>query len=98
MAPGVLCAGKYSWRHPPLVDVFVKDAGGFIPNTLVKIPYDERALFFRVLLVDRAGNRVRLRLERFTLFWQTKSALIKARRWGNLPCGTALHASSSQPR
>lgn len=49
-----------------------QDARGFIPHTLVRIPYGQwaRALFFRVLATDAAANTVRLRLERFTLFWQ----------------------------
>lgn len=46
-------------------------------NTLVKVPYGGRALFFRVLAVDLARNAVRGRLERFTMFWQTTDIEIK---------------------
>lgn len=53
-----------------------QDARGFIENTLVKVPYRGRSLFFRVLAVDHVRNAVRVRLERFTLFWQTTDIAI----------------------
>ncbi len=47
-----------------------QEAEGFIPHTLVRMPLGERALFFRVLAADAAARTLRLRMERFTLFWQ----------------------------
>lgn len=53
-----------------------QDARGFVEHTLVKVPYGERAVFFRVLAVDVARNAVAVRLERFTLFWQHEDIVI----------------------
>ena len=47
-----------------------KDAGGFVEHTLVKVPYNGRAVFFRITSVDCETNAIGVRLERFTLFWQ----------------------------
>lgn len=46
-----------------------QDATGFITYTLVKVPTGNTALFFRVAGVDTDRNVLRLRLERYTLFW-----------------------------
>ncbi len=46
-----------------------QDAAGFIAHTLVRIPTGETAMFFRIVAVDTGGNSVRMRLERYTLFW-----------------------------
>jgi hypothetical protein len=61
----------------------LQDARGFIAHTLVKILHGEgqRALFFRVLDVDVLANSMRLRMERFTLFWQRQDVqLVRACR------------------
>lgn len=71
----------------------MKDARGFIVATLVKVPYEPRPLFFRVQEVDCTTNRLRLRLERFTLFWQTASAHIKAGMHVHIGSGVLLPAS-----
>ncbi len=53
-----------------LYEDVLQEAEGFIPHTLVRIPHGERALFFRVLAADAAARTLRLRMERYTLFWQ----------------------------
>ena len=37
---------------------------------LVKVPYNGRAVFFRITAIDYEVNAIDVRLERFTLFWQ----------------------------
>ena len=46
-------------------------------HTLVKVPYNGHAVFFRVTAVDAQSNAVSVRLERFTLFWQQTDILIQ---------------------
>jgi len=53
-----------------------QDATGFVEHTLVKVPYNGHAVFFRVTAVDAVSNAVSVRLERFTLFWQQTDILI----------------------
>ena len=79
----MLSLGKYSpSRHSSETTHFnLQDVRGFIAHTLVKISYGEgqRALFFRVLDVDIPANSMRLRMERFTLFWQRQDVdLVRA--------------------
>lgn len=45
-------------------------------NMLVKVPYGGKALFFRVIAIDLVRNAVKVRMERFTLFWQLSDAHI----------------------
>ena len=42
----------------------------------MKVPYNGRAVFFRVTAIDADSNAVTVRLERFTLFWQQTDILI----------------------
>ena len=69
------------FRSPACDDVVCpfaswQDATGFVEHTLVKVPYDGRAVFFRVTAVDAKSNSVSVRLERFTLFWQQTDIMI----------------------
>ncbi len=54
----------------------VQDARGFVEHTLVKVPYNGRAVFFRVTSIDMTTNAVTVRLERFTLFWEQTDILL----------------------
>lgn len=54
----------------------MQDARGFVENTLVKVPYGGRAVFFRLLAIDLERNALTVRMERFTLFWQTTDIAI----------------------
>lgn len=38
-------------------------------HTLVRIPHEGKALFFRVMAVDLTNHSLHLKLERYTLFW-----------------------------
>ncbi len=60
-----------------MIDVHVESVSGFIRYTLVRVPYLDKSLFFRISSIDRAGKVMRLRLERFTLYWQQRPVIIK---------------------
>lgn len=75
-----------SWHSSPTVTVSVQDANGFVVHTLVRIPHDGKALFFRVVAVDLAERTLQLRLERYTLFWELKDV--------SLPKGSVLEVGS----
>ncbi|KAI3424245.1 hypothetical protein D9Q98_009601 [Chlorella vulgaris] len=67
-----------TWEHQPVLELHVLDTTGFVLYTLVKVPYRDKALFFRIDKIDAGRKIVSARLERFNLFWQKEGLTLGA--------------------
>ncbi|EFN53516.1 expressed protein [Chlorella variabilis] len=83
--------GCPTWEHQPVLELDVESTAGFILYTLVKVPYGDKALFFRIAKIDAAAKRISARLERFNMFWQKEPLSLAAQSTLQVASGAQIY-------